>query len=119
MEGAALAVAMMNGKISLVVASAIALSACAPLYSTTRDWRTPPLLGNYELSATLSVGIFTWGAAISVNGRELLSGQSFFWTDTVAMSGTIDQFPIAAICAKNAKTCDVTIAGIHAGVLRF
>lgn len=109
----------MKPKALVAAALAVSLSACATLYSTSRDWKLPAGLGNYTLSATMSASLFTWEATISVNGKEVLTGQSFFWSDTVTMSGTVDRLPVAAVCNQHEKTCDVSIAGIHAAVLRF
>jgi len=103
----------------LTVCMAITLAACAPLYSRDREWKLPAGLGSYVISAKIDVGFLTRQATISVNGKEVLSGQSYFWSNTINMSGTVDHFPITAVCDRDAKTCDVAIAGIHAATLQF
>src|SRR5579859_3447225 len=96
-------------KALLLTTSTLALSACGTLYTTSHDWRLPGGLANYVIGATLSVGLFTSEASVAVNGRQVLQGQSFFWTDLIDMSGTVDGLPINALCHKSAKTCDVSI----------
>ena len=56
---------------------------------------------------------------ISVNGREVLAGQSWFWSDSLTLEGEVNHLPIAALCHIKAKTCDVTIAGIPGITLNF
>ena len=97
----------------------IMLAACATLYSSSHDWKLPAGLGNYVITAKIDVGFLTRQATISVNGKEVLTGQSYFWSNTINMSGTVDHFPITAVCDRDAKTCDVAIAGIHAATLQF
>ena len=106
-------------KTLLVSAAALALSACGALYTTSHDWRLPGGLAQYTIGATLSVGLFVSDATISVNGRQILSGEPYFWTDLIDMSGTVDGLPINALCNKSSKVCDVSIAGIHAATLKF
>ena len=106
-------------KALLLTTSTLVLSACATLYTTSHDWRLPGGLANYVITATLNVGLFVSDATIAVNGRQVLAGQSFFWTDLIDMSGTVDGLPINALCNKSSKNCDVSIAGIHAATLSF
>lgn len=106
-------------KILLTSTLAFALSACAPIYTTTRDWQAPPFLGNYDVSATMNVGLLISDVTISVNGREVLAGQSWFWSDSLTLEGEVNHLPIAALCHIKAKTCDVTIAGIPGITLNF
>lgn len=106
-------------RILLLAISIPALGACTTLYTTSRDWRLPGGLAKYEITATMDVGLFVSDATIAVNGRQVLSGQSFFWSDTIDMSGTVDQLPILAACNKSSKRCEVSIAGIHAATLSF
>lgn len=98
---------------------ALSLSACAPLYSTTRDWKAPPFVGDYTVSATMNVGLFITDVTISVNGRQALAGQQWFWSDTLTLEGDVQHVPIAALCHIKAKTCDVTIAGLLNTKLQF
>ncbi len=109
----------MSKKALVLAAATLALSACGTLYTTSRDWRLPGGLANYTISATLNVGLFVSNATIAVNGREVLSGQSFFWSDQIDMAGTVDNLPINAACDKSSKRCEVSIAGIHAATLSF
>lgn len=101
------------------IALALSLSACAPLYSTTRDWKVPPVIGDYTVSATMNVGLFITDVTISVNGRQALSGQQWFWSDNLTLEGDVQHVPIAALCHIKAKTCDVTIAGLLNTRLKF
>jgi hypothetical protein len=103
----------------LTAVAAVALSACTTLYSKDREWKLPAGLGNYVISARVDVGFLTRTATISVNGREILTGEAYFWSNSITMSGTIDHFPITAVCDRDAKSCDVAIAGIHAAALQF
>jgi hypothetical protein len=105
----------MSKRILTTMVLALALSACAPLYTTTRDWRAPAILGDYKVSATMNVGLLISDVTISVNGRQVLAGQSWFWSDNITMEGTVENLPIVALCNISGKTCDVTIAGF-AGV---
>ncbi|TXI09890.1 MAG: hypothetical protein E6Q76_04925 [Rhizobium sp.] len=102
-----------------VLVVALTLSACAPLYSTTRDWKAPPFVGDYVVSATMNVGLFITDVTISVNGRKALSGQQWFWSDTLTLEGDVEHVPVAALCHIKAKTCDVTIAGLLNTKLQF
>ena len=103
----------------LVLLLSLGLSACATLYTTTRDWKLPGGLARYTITAQLNVGFFSRSAIISINGRPLLTGTSYFWSNTIEMSGSYDGVPIAAICDDSAKTCDVSIANFHAATLKF
>jgi len=103
----------------LTILAAVALSACTTLYSKDREWKLPAGLGNYLISAKIDVGFLTRHATISVNGKEVLTGESYIWSNTITMSGTVDHFPISAVCDRDAKSCDVSIAGIHAAALQF
>jgi hypothetical protein len=109
----------MYKRIPITIALALSLAACASLYTTSRNWKMPAGLGDYDLTATMSVGLLIRQITISVNGRELLAGQSWFWSDSIDMEGTIDRFPIAALCHIDVKQCDVTIAGIRGITLNF
>lgn len=109
----------MKGQTLLLVVIALTLSACTTLYSKERDWKLPGGLGRYTLSARMDISFFTRQITISVNNREVLYGEGYLWSDTIDMAGSLDGFPIAATCDKNAKTCDVTIANIHAAKLSF
>lgn len=109
----------MNKKVLATLALSAMLSACATLYSTNREWRLPGGLGHYVVSAQMSVGFLTRQIVISVNGRELLVGQGYWWASEIAMAGTIDRLPIAALCHQSEKTCDVSVAGLHAVTLNF
>lgn len=111
--------AKMKTRMVLAAILAAALSACGTLYSTSRDWKLPAGLGHYTLSARVSIGLLTRQATISVNGRDVLSGESWIWSDTIAMSGSVEGLPIEALCDRDAKTCDVSIAGMHAALLKF
>ena len=101
------------------IALALSLSACAPLYTTTRDWKAPPFVGDYTVSATMNVGIFITDVTISVNGQQVLAGQQWFWSDTLTLEGDVQHIPIAALCHIKAKTCDVTMAGLINTQLKF
>jgi hypothetical protein len=103
----------------LVVTLALALSACVPLYSTTRDWQAPPFVGDYKVSATMNVGLLISDVTISVNDRQVLAGQSWFWSDTLTLEGAVERVPIVALCHIQAKTCDVTLAGLLNTRLKF
>ena len=109
----------MNKTLLATLAAAVLLSGCATLYSTHREWRLPGGFGNYVMSAQMSVGFLTRQVTISVNDRELLSGQSYWWEDRIEMAGVIDRLPIAAVCMQTSKTCDVSIAGFRAVTLNF
>ncbi len=98
---------------------ALSLSACVTLYSKEREWKLPAGMGHYLISARLNAGLLTREAVISVNGQEVLRGSAFFWSNTITMSSTFEQLPIDALCDREAKTCDVRIAGIHAASLKF
>ena len=106
-------------KALLLTTSTLALSACGTLYTTSHDWQLPGGLANYVITATMNVGLFVSDATISVNGRQVLAGQSFFWSDQIGMEGVVDNLPITAACNKSSKTCEVGIAGIHAATLSF
>jgi hypothetical protein len=97
----------------------LTLSACGTLYTASRDFRLPGGLARYDISATMNVGLFVSSASIAVNGREVLSGTSGFLSDTIVMNGEVDHLPIEAVCNKSDKRCDVSIAGLHIGVLSF
>ncbi len=103
----------------LTVALALSLSACVPLYSTTRDWKAPPMLGDYTVSATMNVGLLISDVTIFVNGKQVLAGQSWFWSDNLTLEGEVEHVPILALCHINAKTCDVTLAGLINTKLKF
>jgi hypothetical protein len=103
----------------LAITLALSLSACAPLYTTTRDWKTPPFIGDYTVSATMNVGLLISDVTISVNGRQALAGQSWFWSDTLTLEGEVEHLPIVALCHIKAKTCDVTLAGLLNTKLKF
>ena len=103
----------------LVVALALSLSACASLYTTSRDWKLPAGLGDYTLKANLSVGLFIRRIEISVNDKPILAGESWFWQDTVTMEGAVHGIPLAALCHINDKQCDLTIAGFAGISLKF
>lgn len=109
----------MPKKALLLSASTFLLSACVTLYTTSRDFRLPGGLSKYDITATLNVGLFFSSASIAVNGNQVLSGESAFLGDTIAMNGSVDGLPIEALCNKNDKKCDVRIAGIHAATLNF
>lgn len=111
---------MLNLKSALgIVVLALSLSACAPLYTTTRDWKAPPMLGDYTVSATMNVGLFISDVTIYVNGEKALAGQSWFWSDTLTLEGDVKHIPVAALCHIKAKTCDVTLAGLLNTKLKF
>ncbi|MES2488207.1 MAG: hypothetical protein V4607_00345 [Pseudomonadota bacterium] len=103
----------------LLIALTLSLSACIPLYSKTRDWKAPRILGDYTVSATMNVGLLITDVTISVNGRQALAGQSWFWSDTLTLEGDVEHVPILALCHIKAKTCDVTIAGLIGAKLKF
>jgi len=103
----------------LLGAATLALSACGTLYTTSHDWRLPGGLAQYTITATMDVGLLVSDASIAVNGRRVLAGQSFFWSDQIAMEGTVDNLPITALCDKGSKRCEVSIAGLHAATLDF
>jgi len=105
--------------IPLSIALALSLSACVPLYTKTRDWKAPPIMGDYTVSATMNVGLLTRDVTISVNGRQALAGQSWFWSDTLTLEGEVEHVPVVALCHINAKTCDVTLAGLLNARLKF
>lgn len=109
----------MRSKALLTAALTLALSACGPLYSRSHDWKLPAGLGNYTLTARMDFGFLTRTATILVNDKPILTGQTWFWSDTIDMDGTVNHFPIHATCTESAKTCDVSIAGIHAATLQF
>ena len=104
---------------ALTLSLALGLSACGTLYSKSHDWKLPAGLGNYTLTAQMDVSLFTRTATILVNGKPVLTGQAYFWSDTIDMDGTVDRFPIHGTCSESAKTCDVSIAGFHAATLTF
>ncbi len=97
----------------------LSLSACTTVYSKDHEWKVPGGLGHYTLSARMDISFLTRQITLSVNNREVLYGEGYLWSDTIDMSGSLDGFPIMATCDKNAKTCDVTIANIHAATLSF
>ena len=103
----------------LIALLSLPLSACVTLYSTTRDWKAPPLVGDYTVSATMNVGLLISDVTISVNGRQVLAGQQWFWSDNLTLEGDVDHVPIAALCHIKAKTCDVTLAGLINTKLKF
>ena len=103
----------------LLTAATLALSACGTLYTANRDFRLPGGLAKYDITATMNVGLFFSQASIAVNGREVLSGESAFLSDTIVMNGSVDNLPIEATCSKSDHKCDVSIAGIHAAQLTF
>jgi hypothetical protein len=103
----------------LTATMALFLSACAPLYTTTRDWKAPPIVGDYTVSATMNVGLLISDVTISVNGRQALAGQSWFWSDSITLEGEVERLPIVALCHIKAKTCDVTLAGLLNAKLKF
>ena len=109
----------MKGRSLLLAMLTLALSACSTLYSKERDWKLPGGLGRYTLSARMDISFLTRQITISVNNREILYGESYLWSDQIDMNGTLDGFPMTATCDKNAKTCDVNIANIHAATLSF
>jgi hypothetical protein len=109
----------MQKKTLTLLALPLALSACTTLYTKERDWKLPGGLGRYTLSARMDVGFLTRTITISVNNRELLSGSGYLWSDQIDMTGNLDGFPLAASCHKDAKTCDVSIAGFQAATLNF
>ena len=104
---------------STAIVLALSLSACAPLYTTTRDWKAPPVIGDYTVSATMNVGLLITDVTISVNGEQVLAGQSWFWSDTLTLEGDVKHVPIAALCHIKDKTCDVTLAGLLNTKLKF
>lgn len=103
----------------LLGATTLLLSACGALYTTSHDWRLPGGLSKYTITATMNVGLFVSDASIAVNGRQVLAGESFFWTDEIDMAGSVDGLPITAACNKADKRCEVSIAGFHAATLSF
>ena len=103
----------------LATLTAVGLSACGTLYSKSHDWKLPGGLGRYTLSARLDVGLFTRSVTLSVNGEEVLSGTSGFWSHHVDMSGAYKGVPLAASCDTDEKKCDVSIANFHAATLNF
>lgn len=106
-------------KKTMTLALSLSLGACAPIYSTTRDWKAPPILGNYNVRATMNVGLLINDVTIAVNGRQVLAGQTWFWSDTISMEGTVENLPIVALCSVSGKTCDVTIAGFSGVKVNF
>ncbi|GEM_PF-1800108 len=98
---------------------ALFLSACVPLYTKTRDWKAPPIVGDYTVSATMNVGLLINDVTISVNGRQVLAGQSWFWSDSITLEGEVERLPIVALCHIKAKACDVTLAGLLNAKLKF
>jgi len=106
-------------KNAAIAVLALMLSACVTLYSKEREWKLPAGMGSYLISARINAGLLTREAVISVNGQEVLRGSAFFWSNTIVMSSTIDQLPIDALCDREARSCDVRIAGIYAASLRF
>ena len=102
---------------SLAAMLAGTLTGCMTLYSTDRSWKLPGTSGSYSLSARMNIGLLTREATISVNGRELLRGSSYFWSDRIHMSGTLEGLPIDADCSEGSRACKVTIAGLHAATL--
>jgi hypothetical protein len=109
----------MRSKALLTAALALSLSACGTLYTKSHDWKLPAGLGRYTITARMDVGLLTRTATILVNDKTILTGEAWFWSDTIDMDGTVDHFPIHALCSKSAKTCDVSIAGFHAATLSF
>lgn len=96
----------------------LALGACATLYTTQREWRLPGGLARFEVSAQLQVGLLTRRATIAVNGREILSGEAWFWSDSIDLSGSVEGLPIDALCRRSEKTCEISIAGIRLPALK-
>jgi hypothetical protein len=109
----------MHKTIPLLAAAGLLLSACGTLYTASRDFRLPGGLAKYDITATMNVGLFFSTASIAVNGRQVLQGESAFLSDTVAMAGSVDGLPIEALCNRSDRKCDVSIAGLHVGVLSF
>lgn len=105
--------------VACVLALSSSLSACVPLYTTTREWKAPPVIGNYTVSATMNVGLLISDVTIFVNGRQVLAGQSWFWSDNITLEGAVDHVPIAALCHIKAKDCDVTLAGLINTRIKF
>lgn len=103
----------------LILALALTLSACASLYTTSRDWKLPAGLGDYSLKANLSVGLLMRNVDISLNEKTILAGQSWFWEDTITMEGAVQGIPLAALCHVDDKRCDLTIAGFSGIKLKF
>lgn len=111
---------MQHHKTTLCAAALVlSLSACAPLYTTTREWKAPPMIGNYTVSATMNVGLLISDVTIFVNGRQVLAGQSWFWSDNITLEGDVDHIPIAALCHIKAKDCKVTLAGLINTNIKF
>ncbi|TXH02611.1 MAG: hypothetical protein E6R07_14905 [Nevskiaceae bacterium] len=106
-------------RLALAATLTALLGGCATLYSTTREWKLPGGLARYTLKAQMSFGFLTRQIAISINDRPLLTGESYWWSDTTTMSGAIEGLPLDATCNNAAKTCEVAIAGIHAASLKF
>lgn len=109
----------MHKKILASITLALSLSACVNLYSTSRDWKLPLGMGNYDLKAEMSVGLFQRQVTISVNDQPILSGQSWFWEDSITMQGEVQHIPLSALCHINDRQCDLTIAGFSGISLNF
>lgn len=109
----------MKGRLLLSMTLALSLGACTSLYSKEREWKLPGSLGHYTLTARMDISFLTRQITILVNNREVLYGEAYVWSDTINMTGTVDGFPIAAACDKNARACDVTVAGFRAATLNF
>jgi hypothetical protein len=98
---------------------AVALTACGTMYSRSHDWKLPGGLGRYTVSARLDAGLFMRTVTISVNGEEVLSGSSGFWSHQIDMNGAYKGVPLEAACDTEEKKCEVSIASIHAVTLSF
>lgn len=96
----------------------LGLGACATLYTSKREWRLPGGLVRFDVSAELKVGLLTRRATIAVNGREILSGEAWFWSDSIDLAGEFEGLPINALCHTGEKVCELTIAGIRLPALK-
>jgi hypothetical protein len=112
---------MSRGRILRLLAPllSLALAACGTLYSKSHDWKLPGGLGHYTVSARLDVGLFVRTVTISVNGEQVLSGSSGFWSHRIDMSGEYKGVPLNADCDTDDKKCDISIAAFRAFTLDF
>ena len=99
-------------RIACIMLASFALSGCVTFYQKDREWGLPGGLLNFSIRAHLGVGPFYREASIFVNGEEVLSGRSWFWSDIIEMTGAFQGIPLGATCDTETKICDLVVAGV-------
>lgn len=102
-----------SAALASVSLASLLLSGCSDLYSRQAQWPLPKAWGHHQLVARMNVGLFMWNVDVSVDDQPILSGESWFWSHSIDLSGQYAGLPITAHCDKDQHACDIGLAGLN------